>query len=84
MPMIDRRLCVHTSTLPVPRQQVIGRSRSGWTGKIHAVVDALGNPVHRLLTSGEEADIRQARPLPDGLTSALPHFLWASGIAIGN
>jgi transposase len=47
--------------------QAIGRSRGGLTGKIHAVVDALGNPVRWLLTGGEVADITQAKSLLDGL-----------------
>ena len=34
---------------------------------IHAVVDALGNPVRWLLTGGEVADITQTQPLLDGL-----------------
>lgn len=37
------------------------------TSKIHAVVDALGNPVRWLLTGGEVADITQAQSLLDGL-----------------
>lgn len=37
------------------------------TSKIHAVVDALGNPVRWLVTGGEVADITQAEPLLDGL-----------------
>ena len=45
----------------------MGRSRGGLTSKIHAVVDALGNPVRWLLTGGEVADITQATPLLDGL-----------------
>jgi len=47
--------------------QAIGRSRGGLTSKIHAVVNALGNPVRWLLTGGEVADITQAKPLLDGL-----------------
>jgi len=49
--------------------QAIGRSRGGWTSKIHAVVDALGNPVRWLLTGGEVADITQAEPLLEGLNA---------------
>ena len=41
--------------------QAIGRSRGGLTTKIHAVVDALGNPVALSLTPGQAADITQAR-----------------------
>ena len=45
--------------------QAIGRSRGGLTTKIHAVVDALGNPVALTLTPGQAADITQAEPLLD-------------------
>jgi transposase len=45
--------------------QAIGRSRGGLTTKIHAVVDALGNPVALSLTPGQAADITQAEPLLD-------------------
>jgi transposase len=37
------------------------------TTKIHAVVDALGNPVALSLTPGQAADITQAEPLLDEL-----------------
>ena len=45
--------------------QAIGRSRGGLTTKIHAIVDALGNPVALSLTPGQAADITQAVPLLD-------------------
>ena len=35
----------------------------GWTTKIHAAVDALGNPLRIILTVGQRADITQAEPL---------------------
>ena len=35
------------------------------TTKIHAIVDALGNPVALWLTAGQAADITQAEPLLD-------------------
>jgi transposase len=38
------------------------------TSKIHAVVDALGNPVRWLLTGGEVADITQGKALLEGMT----------------
>ena len=65
------------STRPaVPKKdgqdQAIGRSRGGLTTKIHAVVDALGNPLVLSLTPGQAADVTQAEPLlqniePDAL-----------------
>jgi len=46
-----------------PGAQVLGCSR----GKIHAMVDALGNPLRLILTGGEIADITQAGMLIKGL-----------------
>lgn len=44
----------------------------GWTTKIHAAVDALGNPLRIILTVGQRADITQAKLLiADYETSSL-------------
>ena len=48
-------------------KQDIGRSKGGLTIKIHAVVDALGNPVRILLTAGNVNDIVPAPILLEGL-----------------
>src|SRR6476661_5610099 len=45
--------------------QAIGRSRGGLTTKIHALVDALGNPVELMLTPGQAHDLACAEPLID-------------------
>jgi transposase len=45
--------------------EAIGRSRGGLTTKIHAVVDALGNPLVLSLTGGQVHDIKQAELLTD-------------------
>jgi transposase len=37
----------------------LGRSRGGFSTKIHIAVDALGNPVDFILTAGQEADVTQ-------------------------
>lgn len=37
--------------------QAVGRSKGGLSTKIHALVDALGNPTAFLLTSGEAHDL---------------------------
>jgi hypothetical protein len=52
--------------------RAIGRSRGGLTTKIHALVDALGNPVELMLTPGHAHDLASAEPLlenadPDAL-----------------
>ena len=40
--------------------QGLGRSRGGFTSKIHAKVDALGNPLKFVITPGQESDFCQA------------------------
>jgi len=48
------------------------------TTKIHAIVDALGNPVVLSLTPGQAADIKQVIPLLDEMDpEALPEALLA-------
>jgi len=44
----------------------MGRSRGGWTRKIHAIVDANGLPILLKLTPGQAHDGRSA---DDGLAS---------------
>jgi transposase len=44
-------------------QEALGRSKGGFTTKIHALVDALGNPIKFLLTPGQRHDITQAKEL---------------------
>jgi transposase len=41
----------------------LGRSRGGFTTKIHALVDALGNPLRFTLTAGQRHDITEAPSL---------------------
>ena len=45
----------------------LGRSRGGLTTKLHAVTDALGNPLRWILTPGQRNDITQAAALLDGI-----------------
>jgi len=56
--------------VPAPKKdrenQAIGRSRGGLSTKIHALVDALGNPIDFHLTGGEPHDLVGADELlPD-------------------
>lgn len=48
-------------------REALGRSKGGFTTKIHAVVDALGQAVRFTLTPGNRNDITQASLLVDGL-----------------
>lgn len=45
------------------KQEALGRSKGGFSTKIHALVDALGNPLKFLLTPGQQHDITQAEHL---------------------
>ena len=49
------------------QDQAIGRSRGGLSTKIHALVDALGNPLAFLLTAGQAHDLA-------GADALLPHM----------
>jgi transposase len=47
-------------------EEAIGKSRGGLSTKIHAAVDALGNPVRLLLTAGQTSEYTQAEALIEG------------------
>src|SRR5215813_14666172 len=51
--------------------QALGRSRGGLTTKIHALVDALGNPLRFLLTPGQAHDLAGADALLPHMTANL-------------
>lgn len=46
--------------------QGLGRSRGGFSSKIHAAVDGLGNPTSFAVTGGERHDVTEAETLLDG------------------
>ena len=50
--------------------QEIGRSRGGPSTKIHAVVDALGNPVRIALSPGQTHEMKLAHELLGDITDA--------------
>jgi len=47
-------------------EQSLGRSRGGFSCKIHITVDALGNPLRFTLSAGHRHDITQAYHLLEG------------------
>jgi transposase len=47
-------------------EQALGRSRGGFSCKIHITVDGLGNPLRLRLTAGQCHDSTQAQALLDG------------------
>lgn len=52
-------------------QEALGRSKGGFTTKIHALVDSLGNPLKFVLTPGQRHDITQASSLVQGLKNTM-------------
>lgn len=51
-------------------EQALGRSKGGFTTKIHALVDALGLPIRFILIPGQSTEIKQAPKLIEGITQA--------------
>jgi hypothetical protein len=43
--------------------EALGRSKGGFTTKIHAITDGLGNPLDFSLTAGQASDIGQGEAL---------------------
>jgi len=48
----------------------LGRSSGGFTSKIHASVDALGNPLKFIITAGQQHDVTQANSLLEDIINA--------------
>ena len=60
-------------------EQALGRSRGGFSTKIHITVDGLGNPLRLRLTGGHRHDMTQAEALIDGFD--FDHLLADRGYA---
>lgn len=52
-------------------QEALGRSKGGFTTKIHIATDALGNPLKFTLTAGQRHDITQAKELCKSISGAV-------------
>ena len=63
------RVHQHGACIKRNQRQLMGRSRGGLTGEIHAVVNANGLPVRLALTRGEAHDNRLAGKLLSRLKS---------------
>lgn len=64
--MIDATIVrAHACAAGYGNQKVegLGRSMGGFTSKIHAKVDALGNPLQFIITPGQTSDVTQAKAL---------------------
>ncbi len=73
--MIDSAIVrTHQHCAGAPKKdenQALGRSKGGVTTKIHALVDALGNPLRFLLTPGQVHDLAGADALLPQMTADL-------------
>lgn len=49
--------------------QALGRSVGGFSTKIHALCDALGNPLRFILSPGQQSDYKQALNLLEGFSA---------------
>src|SRR4051812_49557712 len=74
--MVDATVVrAHACAAGAPRKngrqaaQGLGRSRGGFSTKIHVLTDALGNPLKFRLTSGAAGDNPQAIPLLEGVAA---------------
>ena len=67
-PIIRAHACAAGAPLARGGQsaQALGKSRGGFTCKIHIVVDALGNPLDFILTPGQQHEVKQAPQLLAG------------------
>ena len=51
------------------QNQALGRSCGGFSTKIHAACDSIGNPIRFILTPGQASDYTQAAALIDGFSA---------------
>jgi len=51
-------------------REALGRSKGGFSTKVHALADALGNPLKFILTPGQKSDIGQAHTLTKDIFDA--------------
>ena len=67
--------CAAGATGSNAEAEALGRSKGGFTTKIHAITDALGNPLDFILTAGQASDVGQAdallQPTPAGAEALL-------------
>ena len=59
--------CAAGASKSCAEKEALGRSRGGFSCKIHALTDSLGLPIKFILTGGQAADISQALPLLQGV-----------------
>jgi len=61
--VIKAHACSAGAAGSTSQAESLGRSAGGHTTKVHALADALGNPIDFILTEGQASDVNQAIPL---------------------
>jgi transposase len=61
--IIKAHACAAGAAGSTRQAEALGQSVGGHTTKVHAVADALGNPIDFILTEGQASDVGQALPL---------------------
>ena len=66
--------------------QALGRSRGGFSTKVHIAVDALGNPLRLILTAGQRHDSPQAfnDVMMDAVIEGLDNYQSMASQVLGN
>ncbi|PPD43870.1 MAG: IS5/IS1182 family transposase [Methylobacter sp.] len=61
--VVRAHACAAGAAGSAAEKEALGRSKGGFSCKIHALCDALGMPIKYILTGGQEAECQQAIPL---------------------
>ena len=67
--VIRANACAAGAKGSTAEDEALGRSKGGFSCKVHALTDALGLPIRFIVTPGQAADIKQAIPLMEGVTA---------------
>lgn len=67
--VVRAHACAAGAANSTAENEAPGRSKDGFSCKIHALSDALGMPVKFKLTGGQEAKCKQAIPLLENVTT---------------
>jgi len=68
--VIRAHACAAGAAYSSAEDEALGRSKGGFSSKIHAICDALGMPIKFSLTGGQEAECRQAIPLLENVNAS--------------
>jgi transposase len=68
--VVRAHACAAGAANSTAENEALGRSKGGFSCKIHALSDALGMPVKFKLTGGQEAECKQAIPLLENVNAS--------------